>query len=236
MKKIIIPIIAVIVLAALIGGGYLVMDSLFPKADPINVPSASSVVSMTVIKNESRQNGEPREIASADIDSILSLLSEAEPTRKMSVQDSPDAKIYYEISVTNNDRTHCFYVYEEGGMYYVEIPYEGIYKSDSKFFSFVEECYNNGDNSVTGDRLKTESTADYPAAIMVDNVVYYLDSEIVAEVDESAIIGYTNSYTNAMPEKNGETNFNRELNMPYAKVEGGIAVLYHNEWVLCLPK
>ena len=47
MKKIIIPIIAVIVLAALIGGGYLVMDSLFPKADPINVPSASSVVSMT---------------------------------------------------------------------------------------------------------------------------------------------------------------------------------------------
>ena len=56
MKKIIIPIIAVIVLAALIGGGYLVMDSLFPKADPINVPSASSVVSMTVIKYESRKN------------------------------------------------------------------------------------------------------------------------------------------------------------------------------------
>ena len=130
MKKIIIPIIVVVVIAALIGGSYLLIDSLFPKADPINIPSASSVVSMTVIKNESRQDGEPREIASADIDSILSLLYEAEPTRKMSVQDSPDAKIYYEIAVKTNERTHYFYVYFEDGTCYVEIPYEGIYTVD----------------------------------------------------------------------------------------------------------
>lgn len=71
---------------------------------------------------------------------------------------------------------------------------------------------------------------------MVNDTVYYLESEIVAEVDESAILGYTDSYTDNMPQKNGETNFSRELNMPYAKVEGGIAVLYHNEWVLCLAK
>ena len=77
MKKIIIPIIVVVAIVALIGGGYLVMDSLFPKADLINVPSASSVASMTVIKNESRQDGEQRAIASADIESILSLLTEA---------------------------------------------------------------------------------------------------------------------------------------------------------------
>ena len=56
MKKIIIPIIVVVAIVALIGGGYLVMDSLFPKADLINVPSASSVASMTVIKNESRHS------------------------------------------------------------------------------------------------------------------------------------------------------------------------------------
>ena len=94
----------------------------------------------------------------------------------------------------------------------------------------------NGQPSITGEGVQLSVNADYPAAIMVDDVVYYLDSEIVAEVDESAILGYTNSYTNDMPKKNGETNFNRELNMPYAKVENGIAVLYHNEWVLCLPK
>lgn len=56
------------------------------------------------------------------------------------------------------------------------------------------------------------------------------------EVDNSAIIGYTSSYTDAFPEKDGETDFNREIGMPYAKVEEGIAVLYENEWHLCTPK
>lgn len=77
---------------------------------------------------------------------------------------------------------------------------------------------------------------DYAAAIMVDGTIYYKTvTTMSAEVDESAILGYTESYTDTFPEKDGETNFNRELDMPYAKVEGGIAVLYENEWWLCTP-
>ena len=78
---------------------------------------------------------------------------------------------------------------------------------------------------------------DYPAAIMVEGTVYLKSAAAMpAEIDESAIIGYTTSYTDTCPEKDGETNFNREVNMPYARVEGGIAVLYENEWYLCTPK
>ena len=78
---------------------------------------------------------------------------------------------------------------------------------------------------------------DYLAAIMVYGDIYYLSvEEISGEVDESAILGYTESYTDTFPEKNGETNFNRELGMPYARVEGGIAVLMDDEWYLCYPK
>ena len=78
---------------------------------------------------------------------------------------------------------------------------------------------------------------DYPAAIMAEGEIYLKSAAAMpAEIDESAIIGYTTSYTDTYPEKDGETNFNRELNMPYAKVEGGIAVLYENEWYLCTPK
>lgn len=77
---------------------------------------------------------------------------------------------------------------------------------------------------------------DYVSAIMVDGVVYVkTGTAMPAEVDESAIIGYTESYSDTYPEKDGETNFNRELGMPYAKVEGGIAVLFENEWYLCAP-
>jgi hypothetical protein len=85
--------------------------------------------------------------------------------------------------------------------------------------------------------VSVSSTADYPAAIMVDGEIYLLASEPMdVEVDDSAIIGYTTSYTDAFPEKDGETNFNRELKMPYAKVSNGIAVLYDNTWYLCSPK
>lgn len=97
----------------------------------------------------------------------------------------------------------------------------------------------NADNSeyvVNNEGEGLSVNADYPAAIMVNDVIYYLSHEMPVEIDESAIIGYTISYTDVMPRSNGETNFNRELNMPIAKVEKGIAVLYNNEWVLCFPK
>ena len=78
---------------------------------------------------------------------------------------------------------------------------------------------------------------DYPAAIMVYGEIYYLSvEEISGEVEESAILGYTESYTDTYPEKHGQTNFNRELGMPYARVEGGIAVLMDDEWYMCYPK
>jgi len=89
------------------------------------------------------------------------------------------------------------------------------------------------DLSACGSRTET----DYPAAIMVNDQIYNWSVQAIpAEIDESAILGYTKSYTDTFPKKNGETNFNRELGMPYAKVEEGIAVLYQNEWYMCYPK
>ena len=158
MKKIVILVVALAIISGLIIGGYLMIDSLFPKADPINVPSASSAVSMTVKKNENRNDGDLREIANADVDSILSKLSEAEPTRKMSVQDSPDAQIYYEIAVKTNERTHYFYIYFESGTCYVEIPYEGIYTVDNGLVNLLPTGDNRNDEKVK--IINTESDID----------------------------------------------------------------------------
>ena len=160
MKKIIIPIIVVVVIAGLIGGGYLVVDSLFPKANPINVPSASSVVSITVVKNEMREVGELREISSADSESILSQLSNAEPTRKMSVQDSPDAQTYYEIAVETSERTHYYYVYFENGTCYVEIPYEGVYIIESVIVNLLSTGDYRNDERVMVVSTETDIDAE----------------------------------------------------------------------------
>ena len=83
----------------------------------------------------------------------------------------------------------------------------------------------------------SSTETDYAAAIKVNDQIYYKSVEAVtAEIDDSAILGYTKYYTDTFPKKNGETNFNRELGMAYAKVEGGIAVLFQNEWYMCYPK
>ena len=95
--------------------------------------------------------------------------------------------------------------------------------------------YANSMKSET--EVTSEAVTDYPAAIMVEGEIYLMDGmPMPAEIDDSAIIGYTESYTDTFPEKDGETNFNRELNQPYARVETGIAILYESEWYLCTPK
>ena len=102
-------------------------------------------------------------------------------------------------------------------------------------------------------------SADYPAAIMVEDQLYYkpaqpssieeglevimVDDQLYlkpdhpspGEVAPEAVIGTTTSYTDEMPDKEGETNFDRELGCPYARVKEGIAVLYNNEWYICTP-
>ena len=80
-----------------------------------------------------------------------------------------------------------------------------------------------------------EAAGDYPAALRVEGKVYLLGQPMPAEVEESAIIGRTASYTGGWPQRDGETNFSREPGLPYARVEGGVALLYENEWHFCEP-
>ena len=72
------------------------------------------------------------------------------------------------------------------------------------------------------------------AYIMVDGVLYEIQYAMPAEIDPSAIVGHVEHYTEAIPTKDGGTNISEDLiGEPYAKVEGGIALLYQNEWWLC---
>jgi len=90
--------------------------------------------------------------------------------------------------------------------------------------------------TISGCGKETETM--YLLGIMVDGVFYEKSYEkMPAEVDESAIIGYIESYTDTFPDKNGETNISKDLiGAPYARVEGGLAVLYNHEWYLCSPE
>ena len=81
----------------------------------------------------------------------------------------------------------------------------------------------------------TEESGDYPAAIMVDGVLYWSTDEILAgEVDPSIIRDTTSYTTDGMPEEDGQTNFARE-GTQYAVTADGVAVLVGHEWVLFEP-
>jgi len=73
---------------------------------------------------------------------------------------------------------------------------------------------------------------DYPAAIMVDDVVYYKTmDEISGEFTDSQIAGYT-KYKDGFPEKNGQANFSRN-GVPYARYGEDIAVCIDGTWFYC---
>ncbi len=81
---------------------------------------------------------------------------------------------------------------------------------------------------------KTGVSTDYPSLLMVDNEIYVFTQTIHdGEIEESEIIGYTSSYTNEYPQKNGETNFSRELKLPYAKVGNDIVISINEQWHIC---
>lgn len=76
---------------------------------------------------------------------------------------------------------------------------------------------------------------DYCAAIMVDGVVYWsTDTPVPGEVEESAVRTAT-SYTDGVPEEDGQTNFDRDLTAQYAMTDMGLVVLIDQEWILFDP-
>ena len=78
----------------------------------------------------------------------------------------------------------------------------------------------------------------YQLGIVIDGIFYEKSYQpMLAEVDDSAIVGYIKSYTDTYPKKDGQTNISKDLiDKPYAKVDGGIAILLQNEWYLCVPE
>lgn len=76
---------------------------------------------------------------------------------------------------------------------------------------------------------------DYCAAIMVDGVVYWsTDTPVPGEVEESAVRTVA-SYTDGVPEEDGQTNFDRGLTTQYAMTDMGLVVLIDREWILFDP-
>jgi len=131
----------VIIIIALLGiaviGGYAILNNIFPKADPIKFPDTESITAITLIQKD----GSSVAVETADFGEILKNITNAQPTRTMSVNDYPTAKTYYTIEVDTAARQYRYFLYAENSQVYVELPYEGIYKANQQFLDFVLEYF-----------------------------------------------------------------------------------------------
>ena len=133
----------VIIIIALLGiaviGGYAILNNIFPKADPIKFPDTESITAITLIQ----KGGSSVAVETADFGEILKNITNAQPTRTMSVNDYPTAKTYYTIEVDTAARQYRYFLYAENSQVYIELPYEGIYKSNQQFLDFVAEYFKD---------------------------------------------------------------------------------------------
>ena len=74
------------------------------------------------------------------------------------------------------------------------------------------------------------SRIDYPAMLMVDDILYVDTFTPVTNVQKGDILGYTKSYTKTEPRRNGQANF--EKGTPYAAAGEGLAVRIADQWIL----
>ena len=105
------------------------------KADPITLPQTDEITSIDITVGENTVSHSDK----TWISEIIANISSSEPTKKESVQDVPQAESYIKIDFQFETGTSTLFAYEDSGKYYVEQPYQGIYKIDSQLYSQLQE-------------------------------------------------------------------------------------------------
>ena len=109
------------------------------KAAPITLPQADKITSIDITIAENTVSHSDK----TWISEIIADISSSEPTKKECVQDFPQAKSYIRIDFRHETGTETetitIFAYEDRGKYYLEQPYQGIYKTDRKLFERLNE-------------------------------------------------------------------------------------------------
>ena len=105
------------------------------KAVPITLPRADEITSIDITFEENTVSHSDK----TWISEIIADISSSEPTKKESVQDFPQAKNYIKIDFRLETGTITIFAYEDKGKYYLEQPYQGIYKIERRLFERLKE-------------------------------------------------------------------------------------------------
>lgn len=99
------------------------------KADPIILPEAGDLTSISVVSGDMTAASDDEQW----IAEFMALLVNMKSTSRWSINDGPTVKEYIIINLDSCDGTiKTVFFYEENGKEYVEQPYQGIYRPASE--------------------------------------------------------------------------------------------------------
>ena len=136
--------IFIIILLVCVGGvlGILYFNKINKSSYTLNIPSDDSVYSINL-----EQNGKRIEVSEQDkIKDIIYIISEVKrTTTNESIQDSPinvenEIKIDFEYE---ENKTSTVFVYKKNGKYFIEQPYNGIYRISPYEYNSIEKYISN---------------------------------------------------------------------------------------------
>ena len=105
------------------------------KAAPITLLQADKITSIDITIEENTVSHSDKTWMSE----IIADISSSKPTKKESVQDVPQAESYIRIDFRHETGTITIFAYEDRGKYYLEQPYQGIYKIERRLFERLKE-------------------------------------------------------------------------------------------------
>lgn len=136
--------IFIIILLVCVGGvlGILYFSKINKSSYTLNIPSDDSVYSINL-----EQNGKRIDVSEQDkIKDIIYIISEVKrTTTNESIQDSPinvenEIKIDFEYE---ENKTSTVFVYKKNGKYFIEQPYNGIYRISPDEYNSIEKYISN---------------------------------------------------------------------------------------------
>ena len=139
MEKCFSVICVIISISLIIGGGifgYYMYDKMFPMAPDVVIPGDDEIFEIAV----SGDDGGKIFLDDQDEDTILSFMRDCQPTREWTVNDYPTVESYYIVTVyTSEDGNgYRYFIYEENGHVYLELPYHGVYTVDEEILDFIK--------------------------------------------------------------------------------------------------
>ena len=139
MKKCFSVICVIISISLIIGGGifgYSMYDKIFPMATDIIIPGDDEIYEIAI----SYGQGDKIFLDDKDENIILAFMRDCQPTRNWTINDYPTVESYYIVTVyTSEDGNgYRYFIYEENGHVYLELPYHGVYTVDEGILDFIK--------------------------------------------------------------------------------------------------